>query len=82
MMSAYGRSYNVGIGSTGDIRRESSVASLTWRGHSDIEVLAESVASRGIAAATNSLSGMYTRALGDAESGCCISCATGLELNP
>lgn len=68
MISADGRwvvSYNGEIYNTEEIRREPSVACVNWRGHSDTEVLIESVASKGITAAIKSLNGMFAMALWD-----------------
>src|SRR5438874_2545544 len=66
MISADGRwvvSYNGEMYNTEEIRR--NVAGVCWRGHSDTEVLVESVASKGITAAIKSLNGMYAMALWD-----------------
>jgi asparagine synthase (glutamine-hydrolysing) len=68
MTSADGRwvvSYNGEILNAEEIRRDPSVAGVKWRGHSDTEVLVESVASNGITAAIKSLNGMYAMALWD-----------------
>lgn len=68
MLSTDGRfaiTYNGEIYNAEDLRRHSSLAKISWRGHSDTEVLVESFAHRGIPDTLRDLNGMYALALWD-----------------
>ncbi|AVT78124.1 asparagine synthetase [Rhodopseudomonas palustris] len=68
MQSADGRwvvSYNGEIYNAEDMRRHPALATINWRGHSDTEVMLESVARRGLKTTLAELNGMYAIALWD-----------------
>ncbi|WBU31259.1 asparagine synthase (glutamine-hydrolyzing) [Rhodopseudomonas palustris] len=68
MISADGRwvvSYNGEVYNAADIRHNLASAGIRWRGHSDTEVVLESVAHRGLAVTLSELNGMYALALWD-----------------
>ncbi len=68
MVSADGRwviCYNGEIYNAEDIRREPLLADVSWRGHSDTEVIVESVARRGIDRTLEDLNGMFAIAVWD-----------------
>ena len=68
MVSADGNwaiSYNGEIYNAAELRRHPALAGIAWRGHSDTEVIVESVARRGLAATLADLNGMYAIALWD-----------------
>lgn len=68
MVSADGRwviCYNGEIYNSDDIRRDSALGAVAWRGHSDTETIVESVACRGLNATLDDLNGMFAIALWD-----------------
>jgi asparagine synthase (glutamine-hydrolysing) len=68
MPSADGRfviCYNGEVYNSEDIRRSSALAGVAWRGHSDTEVIVESVARRGLDRTLDDLNGMFAIALWD-----------------
>lgn len=68
MVSADGRwviCYNGEIYNSDDIRRDSALGAVAWRGHSDTETIVESVAHRGLNATLDDLNGMFAIALWD-----------------
>lgn len=68
MVSSDGRwviCYNGEIYNSDDIRRESALHTVAWRGHSDTETIVESVARRGLNATLDDLNGMFAIALWD-----------------
>lgn len=68
MISADGRfaiAYNGEIYNFEDMRRHPALADVSWRGHSDTEVIIESVARRGLDATLADMNGMFAFALWD-----------------
>ncbi len=68
MTSADGRfvlSYNGEVYGLDALRRHPTLADVAWRGHSDTEVIVESVARRGLEATLADIDGMYAFALWD-----------------
>lgn len=57
--------YNGEIYNAEDIRRVPELAALRWRGHSDTEVILESVAHRGLERTLSDINGMFAIALWD-----------------
>lgn len=68
MESSNGRwviSYNGEIYNSGDMRRDPSLSSVAWRGHSDTETVLESAARRGVEVTLDDINGMFALALWD-----------------
>lgn len=68
MVSADGRwviCYNGEVYNAEDIRRDAQLGGISWRGHSDTEVILESVARRGLERTLDNLNGMFAIALWD-----------------
>lgn len=68
MVSADGRwviCYNGEVYNAEDIRRDAQLGGIAWRGHSDTEVILESVARRGLERTLDDLNGMFAIALWD-----------------
>ncbi|TVR09157.1 MAG: asparagine synthase (glutamine-hydrolyzing) [Salinarimonadaceae bacterium] len=70
MVSACGRfvlCYNGEIYNAEDMRAHEALAGVAWRGHSDTEVILESVARRGLEPTLADMNGMFAFALWDRE---------------
>lgn len=68
MMSADGRyilAFNGEIYNFEDMRQHPALAGVAWRGHSDTEVILESMARRGLDATLSDMNGMFVLALWD-----------------
>ncbi len=68
MVSADGRwviCYNGEIYNSDDIRGDTALRAVAWRGHSDTETIVESVARRGLNITLDDLNGMFAIALWD-----------------
>ncbi|MEQ9339543.1 MAG: asparagine synthase (glutamine-hydrolyzing) [Hyphomicrobiales bacterium] len=68
MVSSCGRyvlCYNGEIYNFEDMRAHSALADVAWRGHSDTEVVLESIALRGLEATLTDMNGMFAFALWD-----------------
>ncbi|CAN5171427.1 asparagine synthase (glutamine-hydrolyzing) [soil metagenome] len=57
--------YNGEIYNAEDMRRDPELSSIAWRGHSDTEVILESIARRGIDRTIDDINGMFAIALWD-----------------
>ncbi|TVQ34560.1 MAG: asparagine synthase (glutamine-hydrolyzing) [Geminicoccaceae bacterium] len=57
--------YNGEVYNFAELRRHPALDGVSWRGHSDTEVILESVAHRGLAATLADLNGMFALALWD-----------------
>lgn len=57
--------YNGEIYNSDDIRRDTALKTVAWRGHSDTETIVESVAHRGLSSTLEDLNGMFAIALWD-----------------
>lgn len=72
MVSADGRfviTFNGEIYNFRDMRRHPAVSGVAWRGHSDTEVVLESVSRRGLDATLSDMNGMFALALWDNHEG-------------